>query len=149
MKRILCFFFFGLAASTVFAATEAKWLTSLPEAAAQASKEHKLVLMDFTGSDWCEACMELEKTVFSTPEFSRYASSNLILMRVDFPIHDQPAALNKANDALKEKYKIDGYPTLLLVKPNGKKVWENSGYDYAAPSKFIAMLDEAVRRYSK
>ena len=50
-------------------AAELKWETDLPAAQAQAKKEKKMVLMDFTGSDWCGWCIKLNKEVFSTKEF--------------------------------------------------------------------------------
>ena len=63
MKKIL------LALSASFAllqlqAAEAEWQTDLPKAQAQATKEKKMVLLDFTGSDWCGWCIKLHKEVF-------------------------------------------------------------------------------------
>ena len=66
-------------------ASEATWLTDLPKAQAQAKAEKKIVLMDFTGSDWCPPCKALHKNVFSTQEFQEYAAKNLVLVEVDFP----------------------------------------------------------------
>ena len=42
-------------------------------ALAQAKQEHKLVMLDFTGSDWCGWCIKLNRDVFSKPEFAKYA----------------------------------------------------------------------------
>ena len=50
-------------------AAESPWTTSVPDAEKQAQKEHKLVLLDFTGSDWCPPCRELETETFSNSEF--------------------------------------------------------------------------------
>src|SRR5208283_362916 len=98
-------------------ATELMWRTSLPDALAQAKKENKQVLLNFTGSDWCPGCKLLEAGVFSKTEFSDYAQKNLVLVEVDFPAQKkQAAALAKANDALHEKYGVRGLPTLILLK---------------------------------
>ena len=59
---------------------EADWLTSLPKALEQAKADQKVVMLDFTGSDWCPPCMRLKKEVFMKPEFAEYASKNLILV---------------------------------------------------------------------
>ena len=40
------------------------WLTDLPKAEAQAKQEHKMVFLDFTGSDWCPACIEFHERWF-------------------------------------------------------------------------------------
>src|SRR5678816_1583667 len=97
-------------------AEELQWLTDLPKAQAQAKKESKLVMLDFTGSDWCGWCIKLHKEVFSKPEFAKYAKENLVLVEVDFPRRKQQSEKKKkANQALQEKYKIEGYPTIIVL----------------------------------
>jgi protein disulfide-isomerase len=124
------------------AADESKWLTDVPKAQAEAKKDGKLVMMDFTGSDWCPWCIKLHKEVFSTPEFSDYAKKNLVLVEVDFPRKkEQSADLKKANQALQEKYKIEGFPTVIVLNGDGKKVGE-LGYEPGGPKPFIANLDK-------
>src|SRR3954465_4955013 len=93
-----------------------RWGENYEKALEQAKAENKLVLMDFTGSDWCGWCIKLNKEVFSTPEFAEYAKKNLVLVEVDFPNKKpQSAELKKANEALQEKYKIEGYPTVIVL----------------------------------
>lgn len=123
-------------------AAELPWMTDLPKAQAQAKSENKLVMMDFTGSDWCIWCKRLNKEVFSTPEFAEYAKKNLVLMEVDFPNHKkQSDALKKANDALQKKYKIEGYPTIIVLNGEGKKVGELN-YMPGGPKPFIDALEK-------
>src|ERR1700733_5558822 len=120
------------------AADEATGLTSLPKAEEQAKKEGKLVLMDFTGSDWCPFCIKLHDEVFSKPEFAEYAKKNLVLVQVDFPHKkEQTKELKEANHALLEKYKIEGYPTIIVLNGQGKKVGELD-YEPGGPKPFIA-----------
>src|SRR5437867_12918514 len=128
MKKIVI----GLIASCALlraGAEELQWLTDLPKAQAQAKKENKLVMLDFTGSDWCGWCIKLHKEVFSQPEFADYAKKNLVLVEVDFPrTKQQSEALKKANQALQAKYKVEGYPTIIVLNGEGKKVGE-LGYE--------------------
>jgi thioredoxin-related protein len=128
------------------AAEDAQWLTSVPDAQAQAKKENKLVLMDFTGSDWCSWCKKLDAEVFSKPEFADYAKKNLVLVQVDFPNNkEQSADLKKANQALQEKYKVNGFPTLIVVNADGKIVWQQVGYLAGGPPAVIAELEKAKK----
>src|SRR5689334_5019611 len=84
---------------------ELSWGTDATAALAQAKKEKKLVMMNFTGSDWCGWCIKLKKEVFDTSEFNTYTKDNLVLVEVDFPSKKQQSAeLKKANEALKDKY---------------------------------------------
>lgn len=118
------------------------WMTDLPKAQAQAKAEKKLVMLDFTGSDWCGWCIKLNKEVFSTPEFAEYAKKNLVLVEVDFPRQkSQSASLKKANHALQTKYKIEGFPTIILLNGDGQKVGDLS-YVKGGPKAFIAELNK-------
>lgn len=129
------------------AAKDASWQTDLPKAIAQAKAQKKLVLIDFTGSDWCGWCIKLDKETFAKPEFATYASKNLVLVELDFPRKKaQPAALKKANEALQEKYKVEGFPTLVALNGEGKEVWRTDGYLAGGPKALIAELEKAKKK---
>jgi Thioredoxin-related protein len=109
----------------------AEWQTDYPKALAQAKTENKRVLLDFTGSDWCGPCIQLKKAIFSRPDFVAYAQKNLILVEIDYPQRkEQSADLKKQNEKLAKEYGIDekGYPTVVLLEPNGKVAREFNGY---------------------
>ena len=126
------------------------WLTDWPMAQAQARAEGKLVLLDYTGSDWCPGCILFHDEVAMSPEFVAYAKTNLVLMEVDFPRkHPQPEALVKANAELVGKFKIADatgdfpLPTLLLVDSNGVELARWQGYEPGSGAKpFIASLEK-------
>ena len=116
------------------------WTTDYNKALAQAKAEKKMVLLDFTGSDWCPWCIKLDKEVFAQPKFQDYAKKNLILVEVDFPDKKpQSAELKKQNADLQDKYAIQGYPTVVVLNPDGKKVGE-LGYEPGGPDVFLANL---------
>jgi protein disulfide-isomerase len=123
-------------------AAELNWLTDLPKAQAKAKEEDKQVLLDFTGSDWCGWCIKFNKEVFSTKEFEEYAAKNLVLVELDFPRKkEQSAELKAANKALKSKYQVDGYPTLVVLNKEGKEIGRQEGYSAGGPKAFIAKLE--------
>lgn len=125
MKKLLSILAAAFALSLSALAADPTWLTDLPKAKAQAKAEGKLVLMDFTGSDFCPPCIRLAKEVFPIKEFSDYAKQHLVLVEVDFPIKKkQPPELKAANEALAKEFKVDGYPTLIVLTPDGKKLGE-------------------------
>ena len=66
-------------------AAEINWTTDVPKAAEKAKAEKKLVMLDFTGSDWCGWCIKLNKEIFSQPEFVEYAQKNIVAVELDFP----------------------------------------------------------------
>ena len=132
--------FFGTAvlALNLSAAT---WLTDLPTALAAANAENKIVLIDFTGSDWCGWCIRLKKEVFSQPEFDAYAGEHLVLVEADFPHHEaQAASLQEANAALAKRFNIEGFPTLIALDGNGRQIGR-LGYQPGGPQAMIAELN--------
>ena len=124
-------------------AAELTWLTDLPKAQAKAKTENKMVMMDFTGSDWCGFCIKLDKEVFATKEFADYAAKNLVLVQLDFPRRKELAAdLKKANAALQSKYNVNGFPTLVVLDKDGKEAGRQVGYGGDGPKAFIAKIKE-------
>lgn len=117
------------------------WQTGLPRALAQARAEHKLVFLNFTGSDDCVACQILATNTFARPEFAAFARSNLVLVEVDFPVKKpQTDALRAANLALADQFNVEGYPTLIALKPDGAEVWRNTGDAITGPADLIEKL---------
>ncbi|HEY3854570.1 MAG TPA: thioredoxin fold domain-containing protein [Verrucomicrobiae bacterium] len=143
MKRIALCLLLSLFAGNLLA-DEAKWLTSVPEAQELAKKENKLILMDFTGSDWCSWCKKLDAEIFVKPEFAEYAKKNLVLVQLDYPnSKPQSPELKRANGELQSKYKIEGFPTLIVIKPDGTVVWKQVGYPPGGMPDVMAGLNKA------
>jgi len=142
MKKILI----TVLAATVFwqaNAAESTWLTDLPKAEAQAKAENKIILLDFTGSDWCGWCIKFKKETLDTTTFQEYAAKNVVLVELDYPRKKKLSDdLTKANAALKDQYKIEGYPTLVVLSKDGKEIGRQVGYAEGGPKAFIAKLEE-------
>jgi thioredoxin-related protein len=125
-------------------AADVPWLENVPQAAQQAQSENKLLLLDFTGSDWCGWCKKLDAETFSTPEFLDYAGKNLVLVQLDFPRRkSQTDDLKEANNELKEKYAVQGFPTVILMKPDGTVLWKQTGYLPGGAAAMIAKIAQA------
>jgi thioredoxin-related protein len=117
------------------------WDDDYDKALAKAKTENKMVLLDFTGSDWCSWCMKLDKEVFSKKEFKDYAKENLVLVEVDFPnAKRQTKKLKEQNEKLKAEHSIQGFPTIIVLNAEGKKVGQ-LGYMPGGPAPFIEKLD--------
>jgi thioredoxin-related protein len=136
--RLLAFALLGLSLGS--AQAEPNWLTDFRKAREEAKSSHKLLLLDFTGSDWCGWCIRLQREVFSKPEFEEYARDNLVLMKVDFPrAQALTAEVRSQNQALAQKYGIQGFPTIVVLNESGKPVGA-LGYMPGGPSAFIGEL---------
>lgn len=145
MKKALLLLATLSLATLGFAGTHASksgdaWMTDVDAAMAKAKAENKVLLMDFTGSDWCIWCKRLDGEVFSTQQFNDYAAEHLVLLKVDFPRSvPQSDEVKKANRALLEKYGIEGFPTVIVLNSEGEKIGE-MGYQDGGPATWLKSL---------
>ncbi len=135
MKHLL-----ALLLAPVAALASEGWLTDLDAAKKQAAAEKKDILIDFTGSDWCGWCIKLDKEVFSTPEFK--AQKDFVLVSLDFPRKKEiPAEAKAKNEALMQKWGVQGFPTIILTNAAGE-AYAQTGYQDGGPVKYLAHLAE-------
>jgi protein disulfide-isomerase len=134
----------ALVSSTVLAA--AGWSDDYEKGLAQAKAEKKLLVLDFTGSDWCGWCMKLDKEVFKKPEFKDYAKQSLILVQLDFP-HQKPQSkkVKEQNATLAKKFEIKGYPTIILLSSEGELVGQ-TGYQPGGAEKYVEHLKSLLAK---
>lgn len=134
------------AATTLTAqeATHLEWFADFDTAAAAAKKANKDLLVDFTGSDWCGWCIKLHKEVFDHQEFDAGVKDHFVLVALDFP-HGEEAKAKvpnpDRNKELSEQYGIQGFPTVLLMTPDGE-VFGKTGYQAGGPAKYVESLDK-------
>ena len=146
MKKLVLCILMAMSALGVRAA-EGEWTTDLPHAQAQAKADKKLVLMDFTGSDWCPPCKALHKNVLTSKEFLDYAKDTFVLVELDFPRgKKQSPELKKANRALSEKYEIEGFPTVIVLDAEGKVLKKDVGYSGANAKDYVAELKKLKKK---
>ncbi|ULQ51621.1 thioredoxin family protein [Flavihumibacter fluvii] len=123
-----------------------EWGNDLDKAKTQARQEHKLILLNFSGSDWCGPCIRMQKEIFSTEQFQQYANEHLVLLNADFPRNKKnqlKKELQESNDHLAELYNSKGiFPYTVLLNAEGKfiKSWE--GYPSKGIDNFISQLTE-------
>ena len=142
------FFLFAVAAVALISgplasAEEPGWLTDYKQAQQQAKANNKILLLDFTGSDWCGWCKKFDREVLLKPEFKDFARDNLVVVELDFPRgKPQTAELRKQNRELTQKYEIVGFPTIVVLSADGQELWRYPGYFTDGPAAFIAELQK-------
>lgn len=100
---------------------EPQWLTDLETAKATARQQNKPIVAAFVGSDWCGYSIRQQKEVFDKPAFAKWAAEKAVLLKVDFPLQELPAAQRDHNRDLKHLYGVRGYPTVVLLDSAGKQ----------------------------
>jgi len=143
LRRFFCLLVAGGFLTTI--ARGSDWQTDYEQALATAKVSRKCVLLDFTGSDWCGPCIEMERVVFSKAAFLNFAKANLVLVEVDYPRRKVlPEKVKKQNELLRRQYGIDrsGFPTVILLDPDGKILGQLEGYGGERPADIIAWVEK-------
>lgn len=117
---------------TLLTVTMSGWQLNFEQARVEAEQRHKLILLNFSGSDWCGPCIKLKKDVFESAEFTQFSEEHLVLVRADFPRSSKnklDARQEAHNEALAEKYNRQGkFPFTVLLAPDGRVLKEWDGY---------------------
>jgi thioredoxin-related protein len=133
--------------SAVLSAAEGGWTSDYQAALKAAKEQKKVVLADFTGSDWCGWCIKLKKEVFDTKEFQEWAATNVVLLEVDFPQAKKlDDATKKQNEELAKRFSIEGFPTVLILDSTGKQVGANLGYQDGGPAAWIKTAEAEIKK---
>jgi len=134
----------------MFLVNAVNWSGDFSVAQKQAAQEHKLIMINFSGSDWCGPCIRLRTEILESAAFENYASDHLVLVRADFPRQKKDQLSKeqvKLNEALADKYNSDGkFPYTLLVDENGKvlKAWD--GFPDETADQFVAQVSAVVNK---
>ena len=142
---LLVFFVAGSAG----AESDNLWRTDFPAAKAQAVKEKKFLLLDFTGSDWCGWCTKLRQEVFSQELFKKEASKDFVLVELDFPKKSKlKEKLAQQNKALSQEYGIGGFPAIILVDAEGAE-FARTGYQSGGPQAYLDSLKGFIKDFQQ
>ncbi|WP_445715569.1 thioredoxin family protein [Flavobacterium sp.] len=154
MKKFLVIAFLTLTSMSIQAQEELTWHTDMSKATDISIKENKPLFLFFTGSDWCGWCIRLQKEVFKTPEFIKWAKENVVLVELDFPRkNNQTDAVKTQNAQLQQQLQVRGYPTVWFVsatKTAEAKVNLNalgsSGYVAGGPKVWIDGANQIIKK---
>lgn len=143
MKKLITILMFVGLTAVAFGAES--WLTDFEAAQKLAAEKNLPILADFAGSDWCGWCIKLDNEVFSKDAFKEYAKDNVVLFLADFPSRKpQPEEVKKQNEALKNKYGIRGFPTVLLLNADGTVI-NQTGYQRGGPEAYVEHIKELLK----
>lgn len=123
------------------------WYTSFNSALEDAQKRDTIIIVNFTGSDWCSWCDKLEADVFSKKEFHNWSKNKATLLLLDFP---QKLKLTESqvnhNQLLAQAYGVQGFPTILILRKDGMLIGR-TGYGNDV-SMWISNVEENIKLYT-
>jgi thiol-disulfide isomerase/thioredoxin len=119
---------------------EFKWYTNYNIGFSESKKNDLPVLLFFTGSDWCGWCKRLKSEIFDTDKFKDWAKDTVISVELDSPRDNR-----SAHDDIEKKYGIDGFPTVLILTPDGTVIGK-TGYYGSDIDSWINKVNEIIQR---
>lgn len=123
------------------------WNEDFEKASSEAKTSGKYLLLNFSGSDWCPWCVKLDSEILSHDAFKTFANENLVCVSVDFPRKKYQSQERKAeNKKLMEKFRVRGFPTIIILSPDGKLIG-TTGYRRGGPERYVAHLKEIINKY--
>jgi protein disulfide-isomerase len=101
------------------AAPTLPWTSDYKQAVSSAKKDAKPLFLYFTGSDWCSWCYKLDDEILTNRDFINTIKNNFVFVKIDFPIYKTlDANQTKQNEELKERFNVQGFPTIILLDNN-------------------------------
>lgn len=125
-----------------------QWHVNMQEAMQKAQKQHRHILLNFSGSDWCGPCIRLRKEIFDDPVFLAFADTALVLVNADFPRmkkNQLSKEQQQLNDRLADLYNPQGkFPLTLLLSAEGKVIKQWEGYLPIKPVEFSRQVEKII-----
>lgn len=118
------------------------WEVNPSYAFLRARREQKPMLLLFTAI-WNPQAMALSEEVFATKSFNEYVKENLVICYLSYPrnITDAPDSIRR----IKDKFKVKGYPNVLIFNPNGEVERGIRGYRSGRPVDYFNRLTAACQ----
>ena len=104
---------------------------------ALARAQNKPVLL-YWGATWCPPCNQLKATLFNRQDFAAQ-SRNFVAVHVD---GDRPGA-----QKLGQRFKVSGYPTVVLFKADGSEITRLPGE--VDPAQMMTVLQLGTGRWPR
>jgi len=94
-----------------------EWNSDFTQTLAKAKAAKKLVFIDFE-TTWCGPCKSMDEWIWTDADVASALSAGFVGVKLDGDIQKE----------LVKRYKVAGYPTMLVVDPAGKEIWRAVGY---------------------
>ena len=140
---------FGLVLLICVASSFTSWETDFTKAKQKATTEHKYILLNFSGSDWCGPCIKMHHEIFESQDFTSFSEKTLVLLNADFPRQKKnqlPKPQQQQNDKLADQYNASGvFPLTVLLNSEGKVLKQWEGNPNKPAEEFIADIKKNNR----
>ncbi len=119
MSRLLFFAAMGVLVFLMFrgkSGGEAEFpmrVLSQPTPVKSVPMDQRVRVVLFTGTEWCPACVQLDKSVIGTAAWKEFASKEIQFRSLDFPV--DKTRVPESYHRLAQQYNVRSFPTMLVL----------------------------------
>lgn len=125
-----------------------RWHEDYQSAYEEAKKNNKDIFLFFTGSDYCPWCKKLSKEILDTNDFKSMTDKYFEFVLIDFPAKKALSDTQyKHNKKLKEKYKVEGFPTVIIIDTDGIII-TRTGYLPIGPKEYAKKIIQLTEEHN-
>lgn len=125
------------------------WETNYDKFNQKIMYSRKYSLMLFSGTKWCQPCIDLRQNVLASDFFKNYAERNLELLLIDIPEQESNqntySELISTRKFLASKYNISFVPYIIIFNSDGK-VLGRLVYEGETAEEIVRQIDEVCKR---
>lgn len=126
-------------------AGQLNWQPNYNAAVSSARSSAKPILILFTGTNWCPACIKLERDVLTKPEFAQIVGDKFIFLKAEFPSNSADAIQASPFKFLLDRYRVEGFPTMIVINPDGQVLF-TVNYQAKGPNEYA---NEMINKLSQ
>lgn len=123
---------------------EIDWCESYTDSIQKAKTLSRPLLILFTGTGWCPACIKLEREVLSKTQFIQALANRFVFYKAEF-MDPSPEGLNSNPDSvLLDRYQVDTFPTIAVIDGNGRLLFKIN-YKAGGPEAYINEINQKLQ----
>lgn len=127
------------------------WMRSYQEAQRESMRTGKPILMFFTSSKNSSSSSAINGELFAAHDFGNWAKENVVRLKVDIDggvsahdIRGDGVLRRRYAEKLKKQFHVLGYPTLVVIQPDGSVYTRERGYQRGQKSEVWGKLKNAT-----
>ena len=116
---------------------------------AKAEVDDKFILLYFSGTGWCQSCIQLDRNILDTDSFSLFASEEFIPVKLDYPKLKRKKYAKKTQfdlAQLAERFNPNGIFPLLVFLDQNEDMIGFTGNQEITPQAYISIIQNIIHR---
>lgn len=119
------------------------WTTNYADAQRKSMEGAKPILILFTGTNWCPACMKLEREVLTNPRFANGVANSFVFMKAEFTDPSDAAITRSPYKQLLDRYNIEAFPSIVVTDAQGIQLF-TVDYQEGGPDVYVRDLTKKL-----